>query len=188
MLRTPGCARRDQHGARTRVRSRILSLALSLGRGRPGNQRAAFALRKQCFDRRRSTATAASRCWCERPLIGNFRGDRERPELGRRLPLGAGAAMQPFAEMRSLSIVCFARTLGTVARGQLWKFETTPKFCQERTTSVLHAGLPLVSRWQLLDGGVRFCRLQARRLPTGLEWNDRNTDLAFEHAGLWVIR
>jgi hypothetical protein len=31
--------------------------------------------------------------------------------------LGAGAAMQPFAEMRSLSIVCFARTLGTAAPG-----------------------------------------------------------------------
>jgi hypothetical protein len=27
--------------------------------------------------------------------------------------------MQPFAEMRSLSIVCFARTLGTAAHGQL---------------------------------------------------------------------
>jgi hypothetical protein len=28
----------------------------------------------------------------------------DRSPLGRRLPLGAGAAMQPFAEMRSLSI------------------------------------------------------------------------------------
>jgi hypothetical protein len=37
--------------------------------------------------------------------------------LARRLPLGAGAAMQPFAEMRSLSIVCFGRTLGTAALG-----------------------------------------------------------------------
>ena len=33
--------------------------------------------------------------------------------------------------------------------GQLRKFETTSKFCLERTTSVLHAGLPPVSRWQL---------------------------------------
>jgi hypothetical protein len=45
--------------------------------------------------------------------------------VGRRLPLGAGAAMQPFAEMRSLSIVCFARILGTAAPGQLRKFPVT---------------------------------------------------------------
>ena len=37
---------------------------------------------------------------------------------GRRLPLGAGAAKQPFADMRSLSIVCFRRTLGTAAPGR----------------------------------------------------------------------
>jgi hypothetical protein len=31
--------------------------------------------------------------------------------------------MQPFAEMRSLSVVCFARTLGTAAPGQKRKVE-----------------------------------------------------------------
>jgi len=37
--------------------------------------------------------------------------------LGRRLPLGAGTAKQSFADMRSLSIVCFGRTFGTAAPG-----------------------------------------------------------------------
>ena len=37
---------------------------------------------------------------------------------GRQLPVGAGAAKRPFADMRSLSIVCFRRTLGTAAPGQ----------------------------------------------------------------------
>ena len=41
-----------------------------------------------------------------------------RSAPGRRLPVGAGAAKRPFADMRSLSIVCVGRTMRTAAPGQ----------------------------------------------------------------------
>jgi hypothetical protein len=56
------------------------------------------------------------------------------PLLGRRLPLGAGAAMQPFAEMRSLSIVYFARPLGTAAPGH---FQTVSVVSQSAIKQML---------------------------------------------------
>src|ERR1700680_2159697 len=57
-------------------------------------------------------------CWYRPTAFGQSLKRLGWRLLGRRLPLGAGAAIQPFAEMRSLSIVSFARTLGTAAPGQ----------------------------------------------------------------------
>jgi len=45
---------------------------------------------------------------------------------GRLLPLGGGAAMQPFVEMRSSSVVCYRRTLGTAAPGQNRRYTGPP--------------------------------------------------------------
>jgi hypothetical protein len=70
-----------------------------------------------CTEARPSPDLSGAREW---PVSGKFGlgSDRQKlAELGRRLPVGAGAAMRPFADMRSLSIVCFRRTLGTVAPG-----------------------------------------------------------------------
>jgi hypothetical protein len=53
------------------------------------------------------------------PQEADIRFSRARMALvGRRLPVGAAAAKRPFADMRSLSSVCFPRTLGTAAPGQ----------------------------------------------------------------------
>jgi hypothetical protein len=59
----------------------------------------------------------------ERPLHGTLDGEAERLVLARRLPLGAGAAKQPFVDMRSLATVCLGRAFGTAAPGQLRTLE-----------------------------------------------------------------
>ena len=46
---------------------------------------------------------------------------------------GSGSAKQPVADMRSLSIVCFQRTLGTAASGQLRTVSVTAQLSRKRT-------------------------------------------------------
>jgi hypothetical protein len=53
--------------------------------------------------------------------------------MGRLLPVGVGAAKRPFADMRSLSIVGFRRTLGTAAPGQEQPVKHGAQFALNRT-------------------------------------------------------
>jgi hypothetical protein len=93
-----------------------------------------------------------------------FERTARRTGVGRRLPLGAGAAMQPFAEMRSLSIVCFARTLGTAARGQMQSIKRgsyAPRVQRDRLDLDAHdLSLPwfLEHRVQRVRLGPAVCR------------------------------
>src|SRR5437867_6808199 len=49
---------------------------------------------------------------------GSLRASLRTHTIGRRLPVGAGASKQPFADLPIFSIVCFGRILGTAAPGQ----------------------------------------------------------------------
>jgi hypothetical protein len=77
--------------------------------------------------RRRGAATKCPRHRCCGVLTrtaahGKFPRRLRMAGGGRRLPLWAGAAEQPLADMRRLPIVCFRRILGTAAPGQLRPF------------------------------------------------------------------
>src|SRR5439155_14780996 len=63
---------------------------------------------------------------------GSLRASLRTHTIGRRLPVGAGASKQPFADLPIFSIVCFGRILGTAAPGRgcvkTWKLPKRKNF------------------------------------------------------------